>query len=111
MAVDLAPLAKNTLVHELEHLHKELHELVKELTEEEFWTRPLEPANSFGHLVLHLTGNLNHFVGAQLGGTGYVRDRDREFADASPPPKPAALAGLDAAVATFHQVVDRLDAE
>ena len=33
-----------------------------------------------GGLVLHLTGNLLHFIGAVLGGSGYVRDRDAEFA-------------------------------
>jgi hypothetical protein len=37
--------------------------------------------NSAGTLVLHLTGNLKHFVGASLGKTGYVRDRDAEFGD------------------------------
>lgn len=35
--------------------------------------------NVGGTLVLHLAGNVRHFVGAQLGGTGYVRDRDGEF--------------------------------
>lgn len=37
--------------------------------------------NSGGNLVLHLCGNMRHFVGAQLGGSGFVRDRDREFTD------------------------------
>lgn len=36
--------------------------------------------NSGGTLVLHLIGNLHHFVGAQIGNTGYVRDREAEFA-------------------------------
>ena len=35
--------------------------------------------NCGGTLVLHLAGNLRHFVGAVLGGSGYVRDRDTEF--------------------------------
>ncbi len=35
--------------------------------------------NSFGNLVLHICGNLNHFVGHQIGRTGYFRDRDAEF--------------------------------
>jgi uncharacterized damage-inducible protein DinB len=35
--------------------------------------------NSAGTLCLHLLGNLNHFLGAQIGNTGYVRDRDAEF--------------------------------
>jgi uncharacterized damage-inducible protein DinB len=36
--------------------------------------------NSGGTLVLHIAGNLRHFIGAVIGGTGYVRDRDAEFA-------------------------------
>jgi hypothetical protein len=35
--------------------------------------------NSAGTLVLHLLGNLNYTVGALLGGTGYVRNREQEF--------------------------------
>lgn len=35
--------------------------------------------NSTGNLCLHLVGNLNHFIGAQLGNTGYMRNRDLEF--------------------------------
>jgi septum formation protein len=35
--------------------------------------------NSAGTLALHLAGNLQHFVGAILGATGYVRDRSGEF--------------------------------
>jgi hypothetical protein len=35
--------------------------------------------NSAGNLILHLSGNLQHFFGAALGNTGYVRDREAEF--------------------------------
>lgn len=35
--------------------------------------------NSGGNLALHLNGNLQHFIGAILGDTGYVRERDNEF--------------------------------
>jgi uncharacterized damage-inducible protein DinB len=37
-------------------------------------------SNSAGNLALHVAGNLRHFGGAVLGGTGYVRNRDQEFA-------------------------------
>jgi uncharacterized damage-inducible protein DinB len=40
-------------------------------------------ANSAGNLALHVCGNLRHFVGAVLGGSGYVRDREAEFATRS----------------------------
>jgi hypothetical protein len=36
--------------------------------------------NAGGTLVLHLAGNLQHYFGARLAGTGYVRDRPAEFA-------------------------------
>lgn len=35
--------------------------------------------NAGGTLVLHLSGNLQHFFGAILGKNGYVRNRDVEF--------------------------------
>lgn len=37
-------------------------------------------SNVAGTLTLHLAGNLQHFIGARLGQTGYVRDRAAEFA-------------------------------
>lgn len=37
--------------------------------------------NSGGNLAHHIIGNLNHFIGSVLGNSGYVRDRDAEFAD------------------------------
>lgn len=43
------------------------------------WKR-IEPLpNPGGNLVLHICGNLNHYVGAHLGSTGYVRNRPAEF--------------------------------
>jgi hypothetical protein len=35
--------------------------------------------NSGGNLALHAAGNLLHFFGTILGGTGYIRDRNTEF--------------------------------
>ena len=43
------------------------------------WTMHPQIPNTTGTLVLHVAGNLRHFVGASLGATGYVRDRDAEF--------------------------------
>lgn len=111
MSVDLVTLARLGLIGELEQLRDAVRQLAGPLSEAELWARPVEPGNSVGHLVLHLTGNLNHFVGAQLGGSGYVRDREREFSEAQPPPKAEVLRGLDEAVATFRRVVAGLSAE
>ena len=43
------------------------------------WATVPGVANSAGNLALHVAGNLQHFVGATLGDTGYVRNRDLEF--------------------------------
>ena len=76
-----------------------VHALAEPLTELQFWTNPYGYGNSFGHLVLHLTGNLNYYIGTQIAGTGYVRDREREFTDTNPPAKAVALKNLDDAIA------------
>ncbi|MCG8306565.1 MAG: DUF1572 domain-containing protein [Cytophagales bacterium] len=46
---------------------------------ENLWAIPDGISNSAGNLCLHLIGNLNHFIGAVIGNTGYIRDRDAEF--------------------------------
>ncbi|MCC6417643.1 MAG: DUF664 domain-containing protein [Gemmataceae bacterium] len=111
MSADLAGLARTTLIENLEGLRDGVRQVADRLSDRELWARPVDPGNSVGHLILHLTGNLNHFVGAQLGRTGYVRDREREFTETNPPSQADLLAGLDAAVATFRRVVGSLTAE
>src|SRR5579863_2926732 len=76
-----------------------VHELAAPLTNAQFWQKPFPFGNSFGHLVLHLTGNLHYYIGAQIAQTGYVRDRPREFNDPNPPSKEEALQRFDDAVA------------
>ena len=52
--------------------------------EQDLWRTAGGVTNSAGHLALHLEGNLREYVGRQLGGVGYQRDRPAEFAG---PPK------------------------
>ena len=47
--------------------------------EENIWKISGEISNTPGNLCLHICGNLNHFFGAVIGNTGYVRERDLEF--------------------------------
>ena len=75
-----------------------VHELATPLANAQFWQKPFPFGNSFGHLVLHLTGNLNYYIGAQIAQTGYVRDRPREFNDPNPPTKDEALQRFDDAI-------------
>jgi hypothetical protein len=76
-----------------------VRELAAPLGNTQFWQKPFPFGNSFGHLVLHLTGNLNYYIGAHIANTEYIRDRPREFNDANPPSKDEALRLFDDAVA------------
>src|SRR6476620_1982776 len=62
---------------------KKILALAAPLSDEQLWARPYPYGNSIGHLLLHLTGNLNFYIGAEIGGTGYVRNRPLEFSDPS----------------------------
>jgi uncharacterized damage-inducible protein DinB len=64
--------------------------------------------NAGGTLALHLAGNLRHYVGARLGGSGYVRDREREFA-ARGVPRAEVAAGLGAALDEVTRALAGLD--
>ena len=75
-----------------------VRELAVPLADAQFWQKPFPFGNSFGHLVLHLAGNLNYYIGAQIANTGYVRDRPREFNDPNPPSKDEVLKCFDEAV-------------
>jgi uncharacterized damage-inducible protein DinB len=62
-------------------LEKLKAEILQYADEADLWKTCEGITNSAGNLSLHLTGNLKHFFGAVLGGTGYVRERDAEFAN------------------------------
>ena len=82
-----------------------VRELAAPLSDAQFWAKPFPFGNSFGHLVLHLTGNLNYYIGAQIAGTGYVRDRPREFAETARPSKDDVLKKFDEAVETAVRTI------
>ena len=61
-------------------LSKLKNEIASYKQESNIWRIEKDIANSGGNLCLHLVGNLNTFIGKELGGTDYVRDRPAEFA-------------------------------
>lgn len=69
----------------IELFERDLSKLKEELNlykeERKIWEIKGEINNSAGNLVLHLLGSLNHFIGAILGSTNYLRNRDSEFSD------------------------------
>ena len=75
---------KKVFIKDLEKLKEEISLYKDELS---LWKIEKEIANSAGNLCLHLVGNLKHFIGATMGKTGYVRNRDQEFALKNVPQK------------------------
>jgi len=88
-----------------------VRELAAPLSDAQFWQKPFPFGNSFGHLVLHLTGNLSYYIGAQIARTGYIRDRPREFNDPNPPSKEVALKRFDDAIAMVLSTIRAQSAE
>jgi hypothetical protein len=91
------------------HLGARVERAARSLPREKLWAKPYPYGNSVGHLVLHLTGNLNHYVGALIAGTGYVRDRPLEFTDPAPPPAEDALARFRDAIELVARTIRSLD--
>ena len=91
---ELARLVARDLAAYYEMVREQTHQWVDPLTEEQLWKRPFAHGNSAGHLLLHMTGNLNYYIGARVDDTGYVRDRDREFTEPEPKSKAEVLAAF-----------------
>lgn len=68
----------------LDHFLHEIQKLEDEIklfdNEAGLWTTQGTITNPAGNLCLHLCGNLQHFIGAVLGKSGYERNRQEEFA-------------------------------
>ena len=72
----LLPVLQTFFLRDLNRLRQEI-ELYK--SEPTIWQIDKDIKNSAGNLTLHLVGNLNTYIGAELGKTGYVRHRELEF--------------------------------
>ena len=96
---ELNEIVGSGLAEYYEYVGQSLHKWVDGLSNEQFWRKPYLHGNSVGHLVLHLTGNLNYYIGARIAETGYVRDRDKEFTDQEPPGKEETLKEFDRTIA------------
>jgi uncharacterized damage-inducible protein DinB len=76
--------------------------------EENIWKTEGNIANSAGNLCLHLVGNLNTYIGKELGKTNYVRNRELEFSlkDIS---RSALLHKIDDTIRVVHAALDKMD--
>jgi uncharacterized damage-inducible protein DinB len=95
-------------------LERDLNKLAEELKayaeEDKIWLVQNGISNSAGNLTLHLIGNLNHFIGATLGNTGYVRNRDSEFSSKNIP-RAELLASLEKTKSVVKTTLSQLKEE
>lgn len=70
---------------------RDLSKLEEEISayqnESNLWKIDVQIANSAGSLAVHLCGNLKAFVGKEIGGYDYTRDREFEFSGTAVPRK------------------------
>lgn len=78
--------------------------------ENSLWIVKKEISNSAGTLCLHLIGNLNHFIGAALGNTGYIRNRENEFAAKNVPAKDL-IKDIESTIEIVKLTLEKLTAE
>lgn len=74
------------------------------------WILPPGLPNAGGTLVLHLAGNLQHYLGAVLGGSEYQRDRPAEFSRRDVP-RSELVAELDAARVAIERTIPQITRE
>lgn len=86
-------------------LNKLKTEIASYKSEEALWEAPEGIANSAGNLCLHLIGNLNGFIGAELGKSGFVRHRDLEFSTKDVP-RQELLDKIEAAIIVVRNSLD-----
>jgi len=95
-------------------IKRELLKLKREIesykVESNMWRIDKNIANSAGNLCLHLIGNLNTYIGAILGQTGYTRNRDAEFSLKNIPSKELILQ-IEETIQMMDKVIPRLTPE
>jgi len=96
---DLARTTVAEFASYFRHLATRVDRAARSVSEAQLWTKPFPFGNSIGHLILHLTGNLNHYIGSLIAASGYVRQREHEFTDPARYP-------LEELLARFHRAVD-----
>jgi hypothetical protein len=72
----LVPVVRHLILRELDAFKREIQAFPDDAGP---WVAPAGVSNTAGTLALHVAGNLQHFIGAGLGKSGYVRHRDDEF--------------------------------
>lgn len=89
-------------------LNKLKTEIMLYTKEENLWITEKNISNTAGNLCLHISGNLNHFIGKQLGGTDYIRDRALEFS-AKNVARASLLEGIEETIEMVEETFGKMD--
>lgn len=108
---DLASTISSDFLSYYQYIAEHVHKWVDPLTQEQFWHNPFSYGNSVGHLVLHMTGNLNYYIGARVAETGYIRDRDREFTETEKRDKTKVMHAFDQTIAMVAATIKKQKSE
>ncbi len=88
-------------------LNKVKLEIEQYRDENKIWIIDKGILNSAGNLCLHLIGNLNTYVGKELGGTNYVRNRDLEFSQKNVP-RPELVKQVESTITVVKNSLEKL---
>jgi uncharacterized damage-inducible protein DinB len=75
--------------------------------ESKIWYIDKNISNSAGNLCLHLIGNLNTYIGVQIGKTNYIRNRELEFSQKNVQ-QAELVAQIDATIVVVNNSLDQL---
>ena len=89
-------------------LKRLLNEIELYKNEADIWKVKEQISNSAGNLCLHLVGNLNTYIGKELGGTEYIRKRDLEFS-LKDMPRQELILKVKNTIEMINQILDQLD--
>ena len=95
------------LIRDLEKLKQEISAYQHE---ENLWRIEKHILNSAGNLCLHLIGNLNTYIGTQLGSTGYLRNREEEFSLKNIP-RERLVRKIDNTIIMIEQTFDQIPSD
>ncbi|MBT2560015.1 DUF1572 family protein [Pedobacter sp. ISL-68] len=91
-------------------LNKLKSEIASYKNEANLWIIDKEIANSAGNLCLHLIGNLNTYIGATLGGSNYIRNRELEFS-LKEVPKQELINMIEATLVVVNETLGKITEE
>lgn len=93
---------------------RELEKLMLEINsyqnESNLWIINKDIKNSGGTLCLHICGNLKTYIGAELGKTGYIRNREMEFSEKNIP-KEKLIENIKETIIAVTETLEKLNLE